>query len=175
MNSKFKIQNSKLKITTALLLTLVLSVISSLHLVKAQTAGTPTTNINSSEFRLIVCDGPKIPDSAKNLIPDNREEFKAKYGHYPPYVACDFKGIMMQVQHFLNIAIVLGVVVAIALFTYAGYLYIKGGKGDIDQAHDIFPKVFWGFIIMLSAWFIVYQLLAWLTGSNVFSVLLGTP
>lgn len=132
-------------------------------------------NINSSAFSLVVCDGPKIPDSAKKgLIPDNPAEFEAKFGHPPPYVPCDFNAAMTQIQHLINIAIILGVLVAICLFTYAGYLYIKGGKG-IDEAKKIFPKVFWGFIIMLSAWFIVYQLLNWLTGSNAFSVLLGNP
>jgi len=136
----------------------------------------PTLNINDSAFRLLICDGPKIPDAlSAQLIPSNATDFRAKYGHAPPYIPCDFQGAMMQVQHLINIAIILGVLVAILGFTYAGYLYITGKPGNISKAHEVFPKIFWGFIIMLAAWFVVYQILAWATGSNAFSVLLGKP
>ncbi len=82
---------------------------------------------------------------------------------------------MKQVQHLIDIAMVLGVLAAIILFVYAGYLYITGIPGNIDKAKGIFPKVFWGFIIMLVAWFVVFQLLSWLTGNSGFGTLLGSP
>ncbi len=171
--SKFQIPNSKFFVAVV---TLVFLLTISFNPLLAQTNVMPinSENINSSAFRLTVCDGPAIPSSAASSIPTDAAEFKAKFGHDLPYVPCDFKGLMMQIQHLINIAIIGGVLLAVGLFTYAGFLYVRGGK-HVDEAKKIFPKVFWGFIIMLSAWFIVYQLLNWLTGSNVFGVLLGQP
>jgi len=121
----------------------------------------PPTNINDTGFKLTVCDGPA----------------EANLNHDSKYVPCDFNGAMMQVQHLINIAIVVGVVVAILLFSYAGFLYVtaQGNTTKISTAHGIFIKVLGGFIIMLSAWFIVYQILDWLTGKTGFSALLGNP
>jgi hypothetical protein len=67
----------------------------------------------------------------------------------------------------------LGVLIAVGGLVYAGYLYITGIPGNISKAHDIFPSLAKGFIIMLAAWFIVYQILAWLIGKNGYGVLLG--
>jgi len=114
-------------------------------------------DITSPGFKLTVCDGP----AEANITKD------------PNYVPCDFNGLMKQIQHFIDIAIVLGVLAAIVGFTWSGWLYIKGNPGDIKKAHEIFPKVFIGFIIMLSAWFIVYQILAWLTDNPNLTKLLG--
>ena len=127
----------------------------------------PTTNINDSGFRLIVCDGPVLPTTAMITTAE------AKLGH--KYVPCDFNGMMLQIQHMINIFIVLGVVVAVAGMIYAGFLLISGTPANIGKAKDIFPKIIIGFIIMLSAWFVVYQILDWLTGNSGFSALLGSP
>lgn len=125
-------------------------------------ADTPSVDINSSGFRLTVCDGPEIPVGIGITVPAN-------------YVPCNFKGVMTQLQHLLDVAIVLGVLVAIGGFSYAGYLYMTGIPGNRTHANSIFTNVVVGFIIMLSAWFIVYQILAWLTGNSGYSALLGTP
>lgn len=117
-------------------------------------------DISSPTFRLLICDGPPLPDS----YPDKPAN----------YIPCDFKGLMMQFQHFINIALVLGVVSAILLITWSGGLYVSGQPKNIDKARNIFPVVIKGFIIMLLAWFIVYQILEWLTGSKSFGVLLGS-
>jgi len=120
----------------------------------------PTSvDINKSTFKLLICDGPPLPSNVSLPKPD--------------YVPCDFKGLMAQTQHFINIAMVLGVLSALVLFTWAGALYVSGQPKNIDQAKAIFPAVVKGFIIMLLAWFIVYQILEWLTGSKSFGVLLG--
>lgn len=120
-----------------------------------------TTDINSPSFRLLICDGPPLPSNVPK--PDLDHE----------YVPCDFKGLMQQIQHLINIALIAGILVAICALTYAGFLYISGQPENIKKARAIFPALFKGFIIMLLAWFIVYQLIFWLTGSNTFSVLLG--
>lgn len=124
-----------------------------------------SVNINDKDsqgrgiFKFIACDGPAIPDAP----PD------------PNYIPCDFKGLMRQVQHFINILLVGGVLAAIFGFSWAGYLYITGKPNNISKATSMFPKIAGGFILMLSAWFIVYQILSWLTDNPGFKSLLGNP
>jgi hypothetical protein len=138
----------------------------------AQTLTSPTDNVNlnDSKLKIIVCDGPDL-SSQKSLLD------AAEYKLGRTYVPCNFNGLMLQIQHLIDIAIVFGVVVAIGLFSYAGYMYISAGMRGDSNAHstalNIFRKVGIGFIIMLSAWFIVYQVIIWLTGSSQFAVLLG--
>ena len=120
--------------------------------------GDPNINPNTEDFKIVVCDGPA---GLKKL------------SNNPDFVVCDFNGLMRQVQHLINIMMVVGVLVAVCMFSYAGYLYITGVPGNITKAHAIFPKVFTGFIIMLSAWFVVYQILSWLTDNEGFKALLG--
>ena len=120
-----------------------------------------TVNLNDKGFNFIVCDGPKLPPNYPNKPSGYRD--------------CDFYALMVQAQKLINIAMVVGVFVAIAGFCYMGYLFMTGKEDDRKKGIDIFPKIFFGFIIMLSAWFIVYQLLSWLTGNNGFKALLGSP
>ena len=84
---------------------------------------------------------------------------------------------MRLVQHLINIATVLGILAAVFGFSYAGYLLVAKGSepGARSDAATIFRKVAIGFIIMLVAWSVVYQLLSWLTGSSGFATLLGSP
>lgn len=111
----------------------------------------------SSSFRIVVCDGPA----------GARPEGDTKY------VPCDFDGVMLQIKHLINIMIILGVLASIGMFTWAGWLYISGVPANKSKAHSIFPKIFTGFILMLSAWFIVSQILSWLTTNQAFRALLG--
>ena len=100
-------------------------------------------NPNSTGYRIAVCDGP------------------AQAGG----VACNFTTLILLVQHLITGALVFGVFIAIAGFCWIGYLLISGTQDNRKRAKEIFPKIFWGFIIMLSAWFIVYQILNWLAAS----------
>ncbi|OHA16612.1 MAG: hypothetical protein A3C79_01660 [Candidatus Taylorbacteria bacterium RIFCSPHIGHO2_02_FULL_45_28] len=138
----------------------------------------PSTNPNSSAFRIAVCDGPSLPKDVTGAYTQfsikTMAEFKAANNNRD-YVPCDFDAVILLVQHLINIMMVLGVLVAILMLSYAGLLYISGQKAKIDKAHSIFPKIFLGFIIMLSAWFIVYQILSWLTDNSGFKTLLGSP
>jgi hypothetical protein len=155
--------------------------------VRAETAGTPppapvaaptrnlqtaptdpkTENPSNSAFRISVCDGPTIPASQPEVL----AKAQADLDH--TYVACDFNAVILLIQHLINIMMVVGVLAAIVMFAYAGLEFISGQKAKIDKARSIFPKVFVGFIIMLSAWFIVFQILSWLTDNNGFKTLLG--
>ena len=126
-----------------------------------------------SSFRIVICDGPTLPPNT----PQNaaaRTELIKEAGSPGQYIPCDFNGAMMQVQHLINICMVLGVLTAIVSFTYAGYLLMTGKEDDRKKAKDIFPKVGIGFLVMLSAWFIVFQILNWLTGNPIFTKLLGS-
>ncbi len=132
----------------------------------AATNSVPEVNLNSKPtngpfgaFQLLQCDGPKLPSSMADYL----AKFKAERGR--DYRVCNFQGLMDQVQYLINAMIILGVVGAVVGFVYAGYLYITGIPSNISKAHAIFPKVFWGLILMLTAWFVVYQILEWLTGN----------
>ncbi len=128
-----------------------------------RTLTTPVNTVdpNDKGFRLVVCDGPRLPP---NVTPPKAN-----------YVACDFNGVMLQIQHLINISMVLGVLGAVVGFSIAGAFYITGQQDKIKRAKEIFQKVLVGFIIMLSAWFIVFQLLSWLTDNQAFKTLLGSP
>lgn len=129
-------------------------------------------------FKITQCDGPeglnRIDPSAKKGEPTNpayrldkdpaqKQYFIEQFGHEPPFVPCDFRGAVIQIQYLINAMIMVGVLAALIGFSYAGFLYITGVEKNISKAHAIFPKIFWGFIIMLTAWFMVYQILRWLT------------
>ncbi len=116
-------------------------------------------NINDKGFKFVVCDGPTLP---KGMTPPS-----------DPYVPCDFNGLIATAQHLINIAIVGGVFAFIIGFCFMGYWLVTGTESNRKKAKDLFPKIFWGFIIMLSAWFIVYQILSWLTDNSMFKSLLG--
>lgn len=156
-------------VTIAILLVIVsFSTVPTFNVVSAQAPG--ASNPNSSAFRLAICDGPP---ELNYIDPKTGKIGTQKIDNN--YVPCNFEGLMLQVRHLITIMLTAGVFVSIIGFSYAGYLYMTGVPGKISQAHGIFKQVGVGFIIMLSAWFIVYQILSWLTGNPGLKALLGTP
>jgi hypothetical protein len=125
------------------------------------TGTTENVNIRSSTFKFVVCDGPVRPEGYVPNPPDQT-----------PYIPCDFKGLVLTVQHFLNIAMVLGVMGTIVTAVYAGYLYVTGKESNISKAKEMLPKVGIGFVLMLTAWFIIAQILTWLTNNDAFKTFL---
>jgi hypothetical protein len=137
-------------------------------------------NPNSRGFRIVICDGPEglghINPATGGTDLTKNPDGTFKYKLDPNYTPCDFKGIMKQVQHIINLMFIVGVLAAIVMTTFAGYLYITGSQENIKRAKSIFPKLAGGFALMLTAWFIVYQILHWLTGNGTgFSSILGNP
>jgi hypothetical protein len=135
--------------------------------ISGEVSNTPATadnvenvNIRSSTFKFVVCDGP-AGTGAPTTNPDGT-----------PYVPCDFKGLVLTVQHFLNIAMVLGVMGTVVTAVYAGFLYVTGKESNISKAKEMFPKVGIGFVLMLTAWFIIAQILTWLTDNEAFKTFL---
>ncbi len=168
----------KAKFASIFILTIIIAggVLQSVSAESTQTISGVDTNANPNDtnFKLVVCDGPTLPNIAPaHLLDEANKERRAK--GLPDYVACDFNGVMKTVQHLINILMVLGVFVAVGLFSYGGALMITGKPENMNKARSFFPKVFGGFIIMLSAWFIVYQILDWLTNNQGFKTLLGNP
>jgi len=163
------------KISLIILAVIIISV-GSIPIIFAQT--TKSSNPNDAGFRLVICDGPAaLNKPSTHMINDGKGNniVDPKWKADPNFRACDFQGLMKQVQHLITVMLTLGVFVAIIGFSYAGFLYITGVPGNITRAHEIFKKVGIGFIIMLSAWFIIYQILGWLTGNSSFKALLGSP
>lgn len=134
--------------------------IMSVSTVSAQEVPTEYSDPTNSKFRIVICDGPRPPSGI--TVKDD-------------YIACDFNGLMLQVRHIINLMMVLGVFSSILAFSWAGWLYISGNPENKKRAHAIFPKIFTGFIIMLSSWFIVYQILSWLVDNDSLKTLLGNP
>lgn len=134
----------------------------------------PTGDGPFGAFKLVQCDGPenlnhitsngKIDKNYKfDLDGSRRQEFINQFQHEPPFVPCNFRGLMMQVQFLINVMLILGVLAVIGMSVWAGFLMMTGVPAKMEKAKGMFPKIFWGFIIMLTAWFIVYQILQWLT------------
>lgn len=133
----------------------------------------PPVDVSSPTFKFSVCDGPDL----RGLSATDETKVLTSLGKTSSnYVPCNFTGAMMQVQQLINIAIVIGILIAIIGFCYAGFLFMTGKEADRTKAKGILPNIFIGFIIMLSAWFIVYQILSWLTNNGSgFTALLGKP
>jgi len=162
-----------------IILLVVLLVSFCFPVINVQAANTrPTVNIASEDFKFVVCDGPdlkRLPAGEKVLITLNGKQIEVTNDNIPSnYIPCDFNGLILTVQHLIDIAIVFGVLVALGSFCYIGYLYITGTQANRAKAKSIFPKIFFGFIIMLASWFIVYQLLTWLGASQGSKALLGS-
>ncbi|MBU6430806.1 MAG: hypothetical protein KGJ58_00780 [Patescibacteria group bacterium] len=84
------------------------------------------------------------------------------------YVPCDFNALMELVNRIISFIFYLSIPLAAISFSYAGYLYVSaaGSEDKIKEAHKIFGKVMWGFILMSSAWLIVYSITSVLLGND---------
>ena len=67
---------------------------------------------------------------------------------------------MLLIKGIISFIINLSIPVSAALFIYAGFLYVTAvdDSGKVNKAKDIFKTTFWGFVIILGAWVIVYTL-----------------
>ena len=149
----------------------------------ADSTSVPTVNINQAPpssalpfggFQLTQCGGPDYSSYTGTAFNVSYQGVNYQIpGQWSAlqragYHACDFQGALVQIQFLINVMLVVGVLAALVGFTWAGLNYISGQQKRIDKAHEMFPKIFWGFIIMLVGWFIVYQILVWLTGTTAY-------
>lgn len=71
---------------------------------------------------------------------------------------CDFENLVELAQNLMNFMIVISIPLAAISFSWAGFLMMTAGGSEekIKKAHSIFWKVGVGFLVVLSAWLIVY-------------------
>ena len=75
---------------------------------------------------------------------------------------CGFNDFVATVAHLINWGFYISLPIAVALFAYAGILYISGSEGNIKKGKGIFLKSMIGFIIMLVAFTCVHTVVGWL-------------
>jgi hypothetical protein len=88
-------------------------------------------------------------------------------------VTCTFGALIDTIIKAINWMFVISVPLAVALFAYAGLLYMTGQEGKIKEAKAIFSSVAIGFIIMLTAWFAVRQVVSWFVKDATATTFLG--
>ncbi|MDB5258832.1 MAG: hypothetical protein JWO73_40 [Candidatus Taylorbacteria bacterium] len=156
----------KSKIIAFLLLSLMLAVFAG----PAVLLGIPLANAQSAGAEqypgLVKCDGvvdgayeyqadPNKPDSTSTIpvfVPAKNSKQKL----------CNFTALIEEIQFLINWLFKIAVPIAIALFAYAGFLYMTGEPGKIKTAKSMFSTVGVGFGFMLISWFVIYTVLHWL-------------
>jgi hypothetical protein len=76
-------------------------------------------------------------------------------------VACNFQTFISMVGTTINWLFVIAIPVAVALFAYAGLLYMSGKDENKKKARTIFLNVAIGFIIMLVMFVVVKTVVGW--------------
>lgn len=99
-------------------------------------------------YGLVQCDGVLNPNEP------NRQQ------------KCNFAYLVNSINYIIYRMIAISIPLATALFAYAGFLYISGEQDKIKQAKNIFINVAIGFIIMITAWFVVVTVVNWVVDSK---------
>jgi hypothetical protein len=68
---------------------------------------------------------------------------------------CDFVELINTVKSLINWAFMISIPIIIGIIAYAGFLYMTGTEANIKKAKEFIWNAIIGFVIMLSAWFIV--------------------
>ncbi len=74
---------------------------------------------------------------------------------------CDFTALVDMINSLIKLIFMLSIPIFVAIFAYAGFLYMKPSSGDREKANSMLWAALKGFVIMLMAWFIVYTLMSW--------------
>ncbi len=88
---------------------------------------------------------------------------------------CGYQDLVQLGKNILDFIVVLSIPIAAIGFSYAGYLYLTAGiegEGNLKKAKDIFTKIFIGFVLIISAWLIVYTITSTLLDENQYEVFL---
>ncbi len=91
---------------------------------------------------------------------------------------CGWGHLIQLVSNVANYLIILGAAFSAVAFGWAGFLMMTAGgeMSKIEQAKSIFGKVLVGFLLMLSAWLIVYAIEAgFIKNTTEFKSLLTSP
>ena len=69
---------------------------------------------------------------------------------------CDYEDFLQLINNVINWIILVSFPVAAGVFAWAGFKLMTTGVVDQKkEAKEMFWKVFWGFVFILSAWIIV--------------------
>ena len=81
---------------------------------------------------------------------------------------CTYSTFIKGVDNILRFLIGFATVVAVIMFVYAGYLLISSGgdRAKAEQAKAIFKNVTIGFVIVITAWLIVFTIVDTFTGNK---------
>ena len=77
-------------------------------------------------------------------------------------VTCNFSNLMRMANYLINCALIISIPIIVGLLAYSGFLHMSGKQENIKNSYKIMKNAVIGFIIMLSAWFMVSTLLKWL-------------
>lgn len=80
-----------------------------------------------------------------------------------PYPACQVCHAVELGQRFINFAVAAAGLIAVAIFSWAGFLMITaaGDTGAISRARGMFTNVALGLVITLAAWLIIDTIMKW--------------
>ncbi len=70
---------------------------------------------------------------------------------------CGFNDIIATITKIINWLIIFAVSITVLIMAYVGWMFMTAGDSQdkVKRAKGMFWNVIWGFVIMLSAWFIV--------------------
>lgn len=100
-------------------------------------------SIFGDNFQLVPCDGVSINGQG---------------------VECDYNALVNGINRLVKYFIYLAHFFAIAMFMYAGFLYMFAGdkSGNVEQAKRIFKNIGIGLFFVYAGWLLVYSLLTYL-------------
>lgn len=112
---------------------------------------------------LIVCD-PVPPSVGVDFV-----------GPVQPVRDCDFEALIELVRVLIHDMVLLSTLLAVGVFIYAGFILLTSGgdPGAMRDAKKMLWKVVIGYMVILSAWLIVYTITNVLVHDNY--SLLGAP
>jgi hypothetical protein len=101
------------------------------------------TSIFGDNFQLVPCDGVSIKGQG---------------------VECDYNALVNGINNLVKYFIYLAHFFAIAMFMYAGFLYMFAGDNpsNVEKAKRIFKNIGIGLFFVYAAWLLVYSLLTYL-------------
>lgn len=75
-----------------------------------------------------------------------------------PPEGCGYPELILLSQNIMTFLMGISVALSAIAFAWAGFLYItaRGNQSTLERAHSIFTKVAIGFILVLTAWLIVW-------------------
>lgn len=79
---------------------------------------------------------------------------------------CNFENLIVMVNHLINWLFAISIPIIVGLFAYAGFKLMTGSESALKEGKAMLLNAGKGFIIMLTAWFIVTTLLSWILNSE---------